>query len=131
MAPPDGENIFITIPISPGIEDNPEIRKAYFDKIIKHMEKVTRTSIRDSIIVKRIFSLNDFLQDYNAYKGTAVGLTHTFSQSAFFRPRHRSKKVKNLFYTGQYTHPGIGVPMVLIASEIVANLINKEYGSNE
>ncbi|MHA3962279.1 MAG: phytoene desaturase family protein [Candidatus Thorarchaeota archaeon SMTZ1-45] len=129
VAPPDCENIFVTIPISPGIEDSPEIREAYFDKIIKHMEKVTGTTISDSIIVKRIFSLNDFSQDYNAYKGTAVGLTHTFSQSAFFRPRHRSKRVKNLFYTGQYTHPGIGVPMVLIASEIVANLINKEYGS--
>lgn len=130
VAPPDGENIFVTIPISPGIEDTPEIREAYFDKIIKHMEKVTGTSIKDSIVVKRIFSLSDFSQDYNAYKGTAVGLTHTFSQSAFFRPRHRSKRVKNLFYTGQYTHPGIGVPMVLIASEIVANLINKEYESN-
>ncbi len=131
VAPSDGENIFVTIPISPGIEDTPEIREAYFNKIIKHMEKVTGTSISDSIIVKRIFSLKDFSQDYNAYKGTAVGLTHTFSQSAFFRPRHRSKKVKNLFYTGQYTHPGIGVPMALIASEIVANLINDEYGNNE
>ncbi|MFW9968290.1 MAG: phytoene desaturase family protein, partial [Candidatus Thorarchaeota archaeon] len=127
VAPPDGENIFVTVPISPGVEDTPEIRDAYFDKMVQHIEKVTGTSIRDAIVVKRIFSLNDFSNDYNAYKGTAVGLTHTFSQSAFFRPRHQSKKVKNLYYTGQYTHPGIGVPMALIASEIVADLIKKNH----
>ena len=127
VAPPGYENIFVTIPISPGIEDTPEIREAYFSKIIKHMEKVLEENISDHLVVKRIFSLNDFASDYNAYKGTAVGLTHTFSQSAFFRPRHKSRKVKNLYYTGQYTHPGIGVPMALISSEIVSDLILKEY----
>ncbi|MFW9976750.1 MAG: phytoene desaturase family protein [Candidatus Thorarchaeota archaeon] len=127
VAPSGMENIFVTIPISPGIEDTPEIREAYFQKIIKHMEKVIGENILDHLVVKRIFSLNDFASDYNAYKGTAVGLTHTFSQSAFFRPRHKSKKVKNLYYTGQYTHPGIGVPMALIASEIVADLVTKDY----
>ncbi len=126
VAPAGGENIFVTVPISPGISDTPEIREVYLEKVIKHMEKVTQTSIRDSIVVKRVFSLNDFTNDYNAYAGTAVGLTHTFRQSAFFRPRHRSKKVKNLYYTGQYTHPGIGVPMALISSEIVADLIKKD-----
>jgi phytoene desaturase len=128
VAPEGKENIFVTIPISPGIEDTPEIREAYFDKIVAHMEKVLDTGIKNHVIVKRIFSLNDFADDYNAYKGTAVGLTHTFSQSAFFRPRHKSKKVKNLYYSGQYTHPGIGVPMVLISAEIVADLIEEDYG---
>ncbi|TFF91709.1 phytoene desaturase [Candidatus Thorarchaeota archaeon] len=128
VAPEGKENIFVTIPISPGIEDTPEIRERYFDKIVAHMEKVLKTDIKDHIIVKRIFSLNDFAEDYNAYRGTAVGLTHTFRQSAFFRPRHKSKKVKNLYYTGQYTHPGIGVPMVLISAEIVADLIEEDYG---
>lgn len=127
VAPAGSENIFVTVPISPGISDTPEIREAYLEKMITHIERVTQTSIRDSIVVKRVFSLNDFAADYNAYKGTAVGLTHTFSQSAFFRPRHRSKKVRNLYYTGQYTHPGIGVPMALIASEIVADLIKKDF----
>lgn len=127
VAPPGYENIFVTIPISPGIEDTPEIREVYFKKIINHMEKIIGENISDHLIVKRIFSLNDFASDYNAYKGTAVGLTHTFSQSAFFRPRHKSKKLKNLYYAGQYTHPGIGVPMALISSEIVADLITKDY----
>jgi phytoene desaturase len=127
VAPKGKENLFITVPISPGIEDTPTIRNAYLDKIVTHMEKLIGERFRDEISVKRIFSLNDFSEDYNAYKGTAVGLTHTFRQSAFFRPRHRSKKVKNLYYTGQYTHPGIGVPMALVSSKIVANQINKHF----
>jgi phytoene desaturase len=127
VAPEGHENIFVTIPIPPGIEDTPEIREAYFEKIMTHMEKVVGENLRDSLVVKRIFSLNDFKEDYNAYKGTAVGLTHTFSQSAFFRPRHHSKKVKNLYYSGQYTHPGIGVPMAMISAEIVGDLIREKY----
>ena len=126
VAPKGKENIFITVPISAGIEDTPQIRKAYLQKIISHMEKLIGESFHESISVQRIFSLNDFAQDYNAYKGTAVGLTHTFRQSAFFRPRHRSKKVRNLFYSGQYTHPGIGVPMALVSSQIVTNQITKQ-----
>jgi phytoene desaturase len=125
VAPEGMENVFVTIPVSPGLEDTPEIREAYFEKILDHMERVLGVSIRNHLVVKRIFTVNDFSEDYNAYQGTAVGLTHTFSQSAFFRPRHRSKKVKNLYYTGQYTHPGIGVPMALIASQIVADLIEE------
>ena len=127
VAPKGKENIFITVPISPGIEDTPKIREAYLDKILTHMEKSIGESFRNSISVSRIFSLNDFTQDYNAYKGTAVGLTHTFRQSAFFRPRHRSKKIKNLYYTGQYTHPGIGVPMAIVSSKIVTEQIRKHF----
>ncbi len=127
VAPEGHENIFVTIPISPGVEDTPEIRESYFDKTLIHMEKVVGENMRDHLVVKRIFSLNDFKEDYNAYKGTAVGLTHTFSQSAFFRPRHKSKKVDNLYYAGQYTHPGIGVPMAMISAEIVADIIAEDY----
>ena len=127
VAPKGKENIFITVPISPGIEDSLKIREAYLDKIVSHMEKLIGERFRDAISVKRIFSLNDFAEDYNAYKGTAVGLTHTFRQSAFFRPRHRSKKVRNLYYTGQYTHPGIGVPMALVSSKIVTDQITKHF----
>jgi phytoene desaturase len=126
VAPKGKENIFVTVPISPGIEDIPQIREKYFTKIITHMEESIGESFQDSITVKRVFALNDFANDYHAYKGTAVGLTHTFRQSAFFRPRHKSKKVKNLYYTGQYTHPGIGVPMALVSSQIVADQLAKE-----
>jgi 1-hydroxy-2-isopentenylcarotenoid 3,4-desaturase len=82
--------------------------------------------ISDSIEVRRIFSHRDFAGEYNAYKGTALGLAHTLFQTAIFRPSYRSRKVSNLYYAGQYTHPGIGVPMTLISAEVVAEKIRRE-----
>ncbi len=127
VAPKGCENVFILVPVAAGLEDTPQLREKYFDKIITHIEKLTGESIKDSIIVKRIFAHNDFSQRYNAYKGTALGLAHTLRQTAIFRPSQKSKKVKNLYYTGHYNHPGIGVPMVIISSQILAdNIINNE-----
>jgi len=119
----NGENVFVLIPVAPGLEDNEKIRQKYFDKTIEHMEHLAGENIKDHIIVKRIFAHNDFSSRYNAYKGTALGLAHTLKQTAVFRPKHESKKVKNLYYTGHYNHPGIGVPMVIISSQILANMI--------
>ena len=93
------------------------------------MEKLAKENIRDHIVVKRIFTHSDFIKRYNAYKGTALGLAHTLKQTAIFRPRHQSKKIKNLYYTGHYNHPGIGVPMVIISSQIVADMIQKTYAN--
>ena len=118
-----GENVFVLIPVAAGLDDTEETREAYFNKTIDHMEKLAGENIRDHILVKRIFAHNDFSSRYNAYKGTALGLAHTLKQTAIFRPRHQSKKVKNLYYTGHYNHPGIGVPMVIISSQILADTI--------
>jgi len=126
VAPPNKENLFILVPVAPGLKDSDEIRNMYFDKMITHLEDLTNRKIREEIEVKRIFSHRDFIKDYNAYKGTALGLSHTLFQSVMFRPKHKSKKIKNLYYTGQYNHPGIGVPMVLISSTIVRDLIKKD-----
>jgi len=122
-APKGCENVFVLVPVAPGLEDNDTIREIYFKKTIEHIEKLTGENIIDHIILKRIFAHNDFSQRYNAYKGTALGLAHTLKQTAIFRPRHQSKKVKNLYYTGHYNHPGIGVPMVIISSQILADVI--------
>ncbi|UCG30716.1 MAG: phytoene desaturase [candidate division WOR-3 bacterium] len=128
VAPDGSENIFILVPVAPGLEDNESIRKKYFDKTIKHLEELIDVKLREHITVKRTFAHNDFIQAYNAYKGTALGMSHTLLQTAVFRPAHQSKKVKNLFYTGSYNHPGIGVPMVVISSQIVNEQIRKQYG---
>ena len=122
----NGENVFVLIPIAAGLKDNEKTRKKYFDKTIEHMEYLAGENIKDHIIVKRIFAHNDFSSRYNAYKGTALGLAHTLKQTAIFRPKHRSKKVNNLYYSGHYNHPGIGVPMVIISSQIVADMIKNE-----
>ncbi len=130
MAPEGSENVFILIPAAPGLDDSDDAqREAYYDHIIKHIETVTGENFHDDILVKRLFSQRDFISDYHAYKGTALGLSHTLLQTAVFRPAHRSKKVKNLYHTGQYTHPGVGVPMALISSEIVAEEIRKNFHS--
>jgi 1-hydroxy-2-isopentenylcarotenoid 3,4-desaturase len=125
-APDGGENVFVLIPVAPGLDDNEEQREGYADSVIKHIENITGERIHDSIAVKRIYSQRDFSADYNAFQGTALGLAHTLRQTAFFRPSLRSKRVSNLYYTGQYTHPGVGVPMVLISSQVMTGLIKED-----
>ncbi len=127
VAPKGCENIFILVPISPFIKDSESKRKDYANVIIQQVEKLIGENIHDHIIVQRVFSIKDFISRYNAYKGTALGLAHTLKQTAFLRPAMKSKKVKNLYYVGQYTQPGIGMPMCLISAELVSNRINEEH----
>lgn len=124
-APADGENVFVLVPVAPGLQDTDEQRQSYADHVISHVEEVSGESIRSAIAVQRIYSQRDFIDDYNAYRGTALGLSHTLGQTAVFRPPPQSRRVKNLYYTGQYTHPGVGVPMVLISAQVAAGLIKE------
>ncbi|MBN1539982.1 MAG: phytoene desaturase [Candidatus Thermoplasmatota archaeon] len=128
VAPEGMENLFFLVPVAPGLEDTDEVRERYFNDIISHLENLLSEDIMGHIISKRIFTHRDFASKFNAYKGTALGLAHTLKQTAVFRPGHRSKKVRSLYYTGQYTHPGIGVPMVIISSQIIAKEIMKDHG---
>jgi phytoene desaturase len=120
MAPEGGENVFILVPIAPGLDDSDEQREAYAQEVLNHVSRITGEEMSRGITVRRIFSGRDFERDYHAYQGTALSIAHTLFQTAVFRPPHRSKKVSNLYYTGHYTHPGVGVPMTLISSEIIA-----------
>jgi phytoene desaturase len=119
--------VTILVPLASGLEDTDEIRDAYVEKVLVHLEKLLEQDLHNHI-VKRVFSHRDFSGLFNAYQGTALGLSHTLMQTAVFRPRHQSKKVSNLFFTGQYTHPGIGMPMTLISSQLVAASIKEIYG---
>ncbi len=125
VAPANDENLFILIPVAAGLEDTEKIREKYFTKVIDHLELLTGENIKDRLIVKRLFAHKDFMKNYHAYKGTALGLAHTLRQTAVFRSSHQSKKVTGLYYTGHYTHPGIGVPMVIISSQILAQQIRE------
>lgn len=127
VAPKDCENIFVLVPVAPGLNDTDKIRKEYRTKIIKELEEMTGDILSDRILYERIFAQRDYKDLYNAYKGTALGLAHTFFQSAAFRPQNKSKKVKGLYYVGQYTLPGVGMPMCLIGAEILTDRILKEY----
>lgn len=128
-APKDKEAGIFLIPLAPGLEDTSELRELYFDKIINRFEKLTSQSVKQSIIFKESFCVNDFINDYNSYKGNAYGMANTLLQTAFLRPKLKSKKVSNLYFTGQLTVPGPGVPPSLISGKLVAELINKHHNN--
>ena len=124
-APENCENAFFLVPIAPNLEDNEELRELYFEKIITRLELLTNQSLKNNIIFRDSFCVNDFKKDYNSYKGNAYGMANTLLQTAFLRPKLKSKKVKNLYFTGQLTVPGPGVPPALISGKLVADLIRK------
>lgn len=124
-APNGCENGFFLVPIAPDLEDSETLREEYFEKIISRFEKITKQEVRNHIVYKKSFCVNDFISEYNSYKGNAYGLANTLLQTAFLRPKLKSKKVKNLYFTGQLTVPGPGVPPALISGKLVAQLIQK------
>lgn len=129
VAPAGCDNMVLLIPVASGLKgDDETVREKYFQQIIARMEKHTVQPILDAVIYKRTFSVSDFANDYNSFRGNAYGLSNTLMQTALFKPSCKSKKVKNLFYTGQLTVPGPGVPPCLISGEVVANEVIKEYG---
>jgi len=125
MAPEDCETGFFLIPIAPGLEDTTELREKYFKLIIDRFEKRTGQNLNEHILFKESYCVNDFIEDYNSYKGNAYGMANTLMQTAFLRPKLKSKKVKGLYFTGQLTVPGPGVPPALISGKLVAELIQQ------
>lgn len=127
VAPEGCENLFVLVPLAPGLEDTDELRERYYDIVMERLEKLTGQSIRSHVIYKRSFAHRDFERDYHAFKGNAYGLANTLLQTAFLKPKLRSNKVSNLFYAGQLTTPGPGVPPSLISGQVVATEVQKSY----
>lgn len=125
FAPKGYEAATFLVPIAPGISDIPEIRDEYFLKIIDRLENLTNQNLKEFILFKESYCVNDFIKDYNSFKGNAYGLANTLTQTAFLRPKIKSSKVKNLFFTGQLTVPGPGVPPAIISGKIVSELLIK------
>jgi phytoene desaturase len=125
-APIGSENLFFLIPVASGLQgDTEELRDKYFDKIVKRFEEKIGEKIIDNIIYKKSYSVSNFVHDYNSFRGNAYGLANTLMQTAVLKPSCKSKKVINLFYTGQLTVPGPGVPPSLISGEVVAKEVIK------
>ena len=128
-APAGGENLVFLIPIAAGLTgDTDELRELYFQKIVNRFETITGQSITGSIVYKKNYSVSNFVEDYNSFKGNAYGLANILKQTAVLRPSCKSIKIKNLFYTGQLTVPGPGVPPSLISGEVVAKEVIKYFG---
>jgi phytoene desaturase len=125
---PDGNtdeysNLFVLVPIAPGLDDGPEIRDEYRDLVLDDIAENTGVELRDRIVYEEQFCVSDFADRYNSIEGTALGLAHTLKQTALLRPNHRSSAVDGLYFTGSFTTPGIGVPMCLISGQHTADAI--------
>ena len=127
VAPAGSENLFVLIPLAPGLSDDDETRERYYEIVMDRLERLTGQEIRGKVVYKRSFAHRDFISDYHAFKGNAYGLANTLLQTAFLKPKLKSDKVKNLFYTGQLTTPGPGVPPSLISGQVVAREIEKHW----
>lgn len=125
VAPENGENLFLLMPLATGISDDESTREKYLNEMISRIEKITGcTDLVSKIVYKKSYCVSDFVNDYNAYQGNAYGLANTLSQTAVLKPKINNKKIKNLFYTGQLTVPGPGVPPSIISGKIVALEVN-------
>jgi phytoene desaturase len=130
VAPKDHENVFILIPVAPGLKDEEATREKYYKLVMKRIESLTGQEISQNVVYKRSYAHNDFIADYHAFKGNAYGLANTILQTANLKPSILNKKVKNLFYTGQLTVPGPGVPPSLISGQVVADELEKRINSD-
>ncbi len=129
VAPEGMENLFLLVPLAPGLEDKKSERERYYGIIMDRFEALIGQSVKDAVILKRSYAMNDFVKDYHSFKGNAYGLANTLKQTALLKPRLKSRKVSNLYYTGQLTVPGPGVPPSLISGQVVAKEILKTWGN--
>ena len=125
VAPARHENIFLLMPIAPGLNDSGDMREKYFQLMISRLESQVKENISTHIDFKKSYCINDFVSDYNSYKGNAYGLANTLKQTAILKPKIRNKKVKNLFYAGQLTVPGPGVPPSIVSGKIASEQVLK------
>lgn len=123
VAPEGYENLVLLIPLAPGLQDSEKEREKYFNIMMDRLEARVGISIREHIVVKRSFAMQDFENDYHSFKGNAYGLANTLTQTAFLKPKMRNHTLKNMLYTGQLTVPGPGVPPAIISGQMAAKEI--------
>lgn len=127
VAPEGHENLILLIPVAPGLKDDEATREKYYDIIMDRLEKLIGQDVKKHVVFKRSYAHNDFVKDYHSFKGNAYGLANTLKQTAILKPSMKNRHVKNLYYTGQLTVPGPGVPPTLISGQVVANEIVKDF----
>ena len=131
VAPAEHENLFLLMPLAPGLVDSEEMREKYFHIMMQRLELHTQQAIIPFIDYKKSYCVSDFMSDYNSYKGNGYGLANTLMQTATLKPKINNKKVCNLFYTGQLTVPGPGVPPSIISGKVAAELLHQHLKKNQ
>ncbi len=127
VAPVGKENVFILIPVAPGMQDTAEIKEKYFQLVLDRMESLLGQELKSKVVLRRDYAQSDFISDYHSFKGNAYGLANTLMQTAHLKPSLKNKKLNNFYYTGQLTVPGPGVPPAIISGEVVASEIAHEH----
>jgi phytoene desaturase len=128
VAPGGMENLFVLIPVSPELHDTPEVRERYYQIVMDRLQMHLGTDLRPDVAYRRDFARSEFISDYNSFKGNAYGLANTLRQTAFLKPKLKNKHLRNLYYTGQLTTPGPGVPPSIISGLVVAKLaLNEQF----
>jgi len=130
VAPEGHENVIVLIPVAPGLNDTDEIKTKYFNYIISKLNALTGIDVLPHIVYKKMYAHSDFINDYHAFKGNAYGLANTLRQTGIMKPKIKSKKLKNLFYAGQLTTPGPGVPPSIISGMVAADILDKNQSLN-
>jgi len=124
VAPKGNENIFILVPVS--VRTTEKEMDKYIDYLFTHIENKIGEKFQENIIYKKVYTQSDFTKDYNAHKGNALGLAHTLGQSVFLRPQMKSQKINNMYYVGQFTQPGVGVPTAMLSGKYIKQIIEKD-----
>jgi len=127
VAPEGYENLFLLMPVAPDLNDEESTREKYYNLMMDRLEQRTGQNIKEHVVVKRSYAHSNFIEDYHSFKGNAYGLANTLMQTAILKPALKNKKLKNMFYTGQLTVPGPGVPPSLISGQVVAGQVQKEF----
>ena len=125
VAPAGCENMFFLLPLAPDLDDTEERREHYWQLMCDRLERRIGFDIRPHVVYRRDYAHREFKEDYNAYRGNAYGLANTLRQTAFLKPKLRSKKLRNLWYAGQLTTPGPGMPPSIISGEVAARDIKR------
>ena len=126
VAPTGSEALFILIPVAPDLTDKPALRDSYFEQVLDRIERKTGESIKNNVVMSRSYAHKEFISDFNSFKGNAYGLANTLFQTAFLKPKIKNSRLSNLYYTGQLTVPGPGMPPALVSGKIVAKQVLKD-----
>jgi phytoene desaturase len=132
LAPPGSDLLFILAlapsqnparPIDWSIEG-----PRFGERMLDRLEAFGLTGLREHLVTQRMVTPADFTDRYGNVRGEAFGLSHGFTQIGYFRPHNRHRTLENLYFVGQSTHPGCGLPMVLISARLAAERIEAECG---
>lgn len=99
--------------------------------LIRIEKQTGATELFKKIIFKKNYCVQNFINDYHAFGGNAYGLANTLRQTAVLKPKIRNRHLKNLYYAGQLTVPGPGVPPTIISGKIAATELIKKFAPHE